>query len=101
MERVFVVLIVTEAPGPIVRFRQSAAAEICGIFETPAEMETSVVLLGTALEHQFDAVFQSLVVPNHPPPVWMVILTGTVVPVQPPSVATRLNQVVCARLPGV
>src|SRR5690349_24853641 len=101
MERVFEPLIVTDVEVPIKRLRQFDAAVICGMLAAPKEIETSVVASGTAFEHQLEAVFQLDVVPSQPPAECIVILTGTVVPVQPLTVTALLNQVVCVKVPGV
>ena len=102
IEKVFPPVRVTEAPELMTRFLQKEAAVMDGWFGTPVEIETSVVAVGTVLLHQLDAVFQLDVVPIHPPDkAETVICTVTDMPVQPPLVADLLNQVVCAKAPGV
>ena len=67
IESVLAPLMVTVAPGLMIKSLQLEAAVICGIFATPVEIETSVVEMGTVLLHQLEAVFQLEVVPIHPP----------------------------------
>lgn len=97
---------VTEAPLLIVRLRVAAFVPnaIIGMNKPEPEgkglMTTSVVLVGTELLHQFEAVPQLFVVPFQPPPDNAVTLTAAERLVQPPLVIATRYQVVTARPAG-